>query len=66
MLTYMGKYVNGAFATKGMFGVAVTCWFIGTEGISSLKNFKVWRVSIPPFLKKAFSKVKKSSNTIGK
>jgi phage-related holin len=66
LATYMGKYANETFTTKGMFGLAVTCWFIGTEGISALKNFKEWKVAIPPFLKKAFGKVKKSANTLGK
>lgn len=66
LATYMGKYANQMFTTKGVFGLAVTCWFIGTEGISALKNFKEWKVAIPPFLKKAFGKVKKSANTLGK
>ena len=53
------------FNTGGLFGVAVTCYFIGTEGLSILSHLHILGVPDIPFLSNAFTKLRDElSNSI--
>lgn len=65
VVSYLAEKVGLQFTTNGFFGLATTCWLIGTEGLSILENLGVIGLPIPPFLKPALSKLKDTANEIG-
>lgn len=65
VVTYLVQRVGLQITTGGLFGIATTCWLIGTEGISIIENLGVIGVPIPGFLKPAFTKLKEEAGKIG-
>jgi toxin secretion/phage lysis holin len=61
VISYLMKQTGLNFTTFGLVGIATCCWLIGTEAISIIENLSEIGVPIPGFLKKAFEKLKESS-----
>ena len=64
IIMWLTEKAGVSFNTGGFFGIAVTCYLIGTEGISLLSHLVVLGVPVPPFLQKAFKKLINTSETI--
>lgn len=62
-LSFIGKSAGGNINTNGMFGYAVTCYLIGTEGLSCLKALNILGLPVPEFLSKAFGGIKDSAES---
>lgn len=56
--------LNVPFNTKGFFGMAVTCYFFGAEGLSILKHLINLGVPVPPFLDKALGKIQHTAEVM--
>jgi phage-related holin len=61
IISYLVSKAGIQSPVNGLFGVATTCWLIGTEGLSILENLNIIGVPFPPFLKSAFKKLKDES-----
>lgn len=66
VVLWLSKTADFNFSTNGFFGIAVTCYLIGTEGLSIAGHLYILGVPVPKFLEKAFEKLKESSEGISK
>lgn len=66
VILWLSKTADFKFSTNGFFGIAVTCYLIGTEGLSIAGHLYVLGVPVPKFLERAFEKLKESSESISK
>lgn len=64
VVTYLVQKVGMQISTGGLFGIATTCWLIGTEALSIIENLGDIGVQIPGFLQSAFTKLKDSAEEI--
>jgi toxin secretion/phage lysis holin len=64
VLSSLMERVGLSFTTAGFFGLATTCWLIGTEAISIIENLGVIGVPIPEFLSKGFEKLINASKSL--
>lgn len=64
VIFWLSNTAGVKFSTGGFFGIAVTCYLIGTEGLSIFSHLIDLGVPVPPFLKKAFGKLVDTSETI--
>ena len=53
-ITYLTDTVGLSLPLHGIFGLAITCYLIGTEGLSCLRTLAVLGLPIPSMMKKAF------------
>jgi toxin secretion/phage lysis holin len=58
VITTTAGDIGLGFATGGLFGVAVTLYLIGNEGLSIMESLVGIGLPVPPFLQKAFGYVK--------
>lgn len=66
VIFYIGtEAINLDLGAKGIFTLLVTCWLIATEGLSLVENLGRIGVPMPPFLRKAFSKLKDATEKVG-
>lgn len=65
VLLNVGEVLGITFSFIGIFTFLVACWLISTELISIAENLGRMGVPIPSFLKKAFKKLKDTSEKIG-
>lgn len=65
VLINVGKTIGVSINIMGIFTLLVACWLISTELISIIENLGYMGVPIPTFLRKAFSKLKDTSESIG-
>lgn len=65
VLLNVGEVLGITFSFIGLFTFLVACWLISTELISIAENLGRMGVPIPSFLKKAFKKLKDTSEVIG-
>lgn len=61
----VGTTLGITLTTVGIFTLLTTCWLISTELISVVENLGRMGVPIPDFLKKAFKRLKDTSEKIG-
>jgi toxin secretion/phage lysis holin len=66
VILYMAETAGITLPIKGLFGIATCCWLIATEGLSILEKLNMIGVPYPPFLKKAFTRLRKSSEDVTK
>ncbi len=57
-INYMGLAIGMNLETNGMFGYAITCYLIGTEGLSCLKCLTKMGLPVPAYLQQAFGIIK--------
>lgn len=65
VLINVGNTLGFAISFLGIFTLLVACWLISTELISIVENLGRMGVPIPEFLKKAFKRLKDTSEKIG-
>ena len=64
VILWLAEKAGVNFSTGGFFGIAVTCYLIGTEGLSIFGHLVALGVPVPPFLKKGFGKLMDTSETL--
>ena len=57
-LNWLLKQSGTEISTSGVFGISTTCYLIGTEGVSILRNLIMLGVPVPKFLSKGFRNLK--------
>lgn len=58
VFTYLIQKTGIQLSSRGLFGIATTCWLIGNESLSVIENLGEIGVPIPSFLKNAFVQLK--------
>jgi toxin secretion/phage lysis holin len=66
VIIFMAGEAGIVLPIKGIFGIATCCWLIATEGLSILEKLNMIGVPYPPFLKKAFTRLKKGTENATK
>ncbi len=56
-LLWLTKNAGWQINTGGFFGIATTCYLIGTEGISCINHLYTLGIPVPKFLIKPFEKL---------
>lgn len=65
LISVAGERMGLSLATNGVFGLAINCYLIGTEGLSIIKSLTALGLPVPKFMKKAMGLIKKSGEKIG-
>lgn len=65
-ITFLADSTGLVLNTGGMFGYAITCYLIGTEGLSCLKCMGELGLPIPDFLLRGFGMLKDSAENPNK
>ena len=60
MVCTAGARLGLAIATNGAFGMAITCYLIGTEGLSIMESLAELGLPVPTFMKKALGVIKET------
>lgn len=64
VVTYIATNVGSEFSTKGVLGIAVTLYLIGTEGHSNIRSLIILGLPVPDFLAKVFGLIKDSAGKL--
>lgn len=62
-LMWLTKNAGWNINTGAFFGIATSCYLIGTEGVSIIKHLSVIGVPVPAFLQKPFEKLTQIEET---
>lgn len=65
VIIHIGDTIGITITIMGIFTLLVACWLISTELISIIENLGRMGVPIPEFLRKAFKKLKDTSENVG-
>ena len=63
-ISYLATEAGLTIVTNGAFGIAITCYLIGTEGLSVVKCLVWLGLPVPDFVAKAFGKIRDRSDKI--
>lgn len=61
IILWLAQNTGFNFNTGGFFGIAVSCYLVGTEGLSISKNLHLLGVPVPAFLVKSFEQIQEIS-----
>ncbi len=64
MVSSVGLRLGFALATNGAFGMAITCYLVGTEGLSILESLAYLGLPVPGFMKKALGIIKETGENV--
>ncbi|MDP4117965.1 MAG: phage holin family protein [Bacillota bacterium] len=66
LVANVGNRLGFVITTNGAFGIAITCYLVGTEGLSILESLALMGLPVPDFMKKALGIIlDKSKNLSG-